>query len=63
MKKRSEGFLSEENISHDSEIFDYIRELHEYLWFFVRAADPGASGELNKVVDEALKRAQLMVMP
>lgn len=42
MRTRPEGFLSEEFIEHNSEQFDYIRELHEYLWRVVRAINPGA---------------------
>ncbi len=55
MKKRSTGFLSEEKISHDSEIFDYIKELHSYLWQFVRIAFPGVRGKLDIYVDHAVK--------
>lgn len=58
VKPRPPGFLSEENIDHDSEIFDYIRELHDYLWAFVRTQIPGASGNLRDYVDEALKVAK-----
>jgi len=54
MKPRTNGFLSEKNISHDSEIFDYIAELHDYLWRVVRAVSPGSSGMLTKKVDEAI---------
>lgn len=32
MKNRPDGFLAEDKISHVSEIFDYVRELHLYLW-------------------------------
>ena len=55
MKKRSQGFLKEEKISHDSEQFDYIRELHDYLWRFVRYAIPGANGRLGDYLDEAIE--------
>lgn len=54
MKKRPEGFLSEENISHESEPFDYIAELHSYLWRFVRAVLPGANGNLELFLDDAI---------
>ncbi len=54
MKKRPEGFLSEENISHESDIFDYVSELHGYLWRFVRAGLPGASGDLEFYLDAAI---------
>ena len=36
MKTRSDGFLGEHRIDHKGEIFDYISELHDYLWKFVR---------------------------
>ena len=58
MKKRSEGFLSEENINQDSEQFDYVRELHDYLWQFVRCELPAASGRLSDYLDIALENAK-----
>ena len=54
MKTRPSGFLAENNISHESEIFSYITELHDYLWRFTRIAMPGASGDLKDFVDKAL---------
>ena len=58
MKKRTNGFLSKENISHKSEIFDYIAELHNYLWRFVRVANPGASGILDFWVDKTIAQLE-----
>lgn len=58
MKKRSKYFIGEDKIDHNGEIFDYIRELHGYLWEFVRAARPGASGSLSDWVDKALEAAK-----
>lgn len=61
MKSRPQGFLSEENISHESEVFDYVSELHGYLWRLVRVARPGASGDLGNLLDsviESLETAQ-----
>ena len=55
MKNRPKGFLSEENIDHDSEIFDYIVELHGILWDFVRMQKPGASGRLNDHLNDILE--------
>lgn len=55
MKKRPNGFLAKEKIDQEGEIFDYIKELHDYLWEFVRVANPSASGNLNNFVDKALK--------
>lgn len=54
MKNRTNGFLSKENIDHDSEQFDYITEIHNYLWKFVRTQIPNANGKLSDFVDDAL---------
>jgi len=51
-------FLSEDKIDHDGEIFDYIAELHEYLWRFIRAAIPGASGYMCVYIDRAVELAE-----
>ena len=63
MKERTKGFLRDELINHDSEQFDYIVELHEYLWKFVRCELPGVGGNLRDYLDLALlqskKRAQI----
>lgn len=58
MKPRPRGFLAHENIDHESEAFDYISELHEYLWRFVRARRPGASGNLRNYVDAAVEELE-----
>ena len=58
MKPRPEGFLRPELIPHDSEQFDYIRELHEYLWRFVKTVKPGAIGYLRDYLDEAISMAE-----
>ena len=54
MKDRPKGFLSDENEGHDSEVFDYVVELHSVLWEFVRYIIPGASGHLRPYIDKAL---------
>lgn len=54
MKKRPNGFLANEIISHESEQFDYIAELHDYLWQFVRSVSPSANGSLSRFVDGAV---------
>ena len=54
MKDRPEGFIAEDKIDHDGEIFDYIRELHLYLWAFVRLFYPMAGGSLDYWVDKVL---------
>ena len=56
MKERPDGFIAEDKIDQDGEIFDYIRELHSYLWQFVYIAMPWASGSLSDFVDKALER-------
>ena len=58
MKKRSDGFLAKGKIDQDGEIFDYIIELHDYLWRFVYTSIPSANGHLTKYVDIALEIAQ-----
>ena len=58
MKKRPYGFLADDIISHESEVFDYLQELHEYLWAFVRIYIKSASGNLQDYVDIALKEAK-----
>jgi len=58
MKERPYGFLTDDIISHESEVFDYLQELHEYLWAFVRVYLKSASGNLQDYVDIALKEAR-----
>jgi len=58
MKTRPKGFIAEDKIDHNGEIFDYIRELHEYLWKFVQVFYPGASGSLTDWVDEPLDEVE-----
>ena len=55
MKERPKHFLSEDKIAQDEEIFDYIKELHDYLWQFVRVAIPSASGSLSEYIDVAIE--------
>jgi hypothetical protein len=40
------------------DLFEYIRSLHEALWGFVGAVDPGAGGNLREVVPRALEKAR-----
>jgi hypothetical protein len=58
MKERSKGFLRNELIAHDSEQFDYIRELHDYLWRVVNVAVPGASGKLRDYLPAAIEKLE-----
>ena len=60
MKNRPEGFLKPEFIDPNSEQFDYIKELHRYLWRFVRFAFPDANGDLSDFVDPALDALEAM---
>lgn len=55
MKERPPGFLNARFVPHDSEVFDYIVELHEYLWRVVNAAIPGASGQLSDYIPRAIE--------
>ena len=59
MKQRTPGFLSPAKIDQDGEIFDYIRELHEYLWRFTRAHIPQANGSLAHWLDDAVADAEV----
>jgi len=54
MKVREAGFIADDKIDHNGEIFDYIRELHEYLWQYVWLFAPSASGSLSDWVDKVL---------
>jgi len=63
MKSRTTGFLGQDKIDQSGEIFDYIKELHNYLWDFVRAAYPGASGNLDLFVDSALEKLKSLPAP
>ena len=58
MKDRPQGFIASDKIDHNGEIFDYIRELHEYLWRFVYVYHSSASGSLSEWVDETLDNAE-----
>ena len=58
MKKRTDGFLAQDNIDQDGEVFDYIREMHDYLWRFIRCELPFASGKLDNYLDVALEKAE-----
>ena len=61
MKERPKYFLSEDNIDQDGEIFDYIRELHDYLWRFARVAIPSANGHLDDYIDPAIVKLEGIV--
>ena len=56
-KSRPLWFLAPEHQDPDV-ILDYVRELHEVLWRFVRTEYPDASGELKYWVPVALAAAE-----
>ena len=58
MRSRPLGFINDEFIAHHSEQFEYIQELHEYLWRFIRVEFPGACGSLCNYVDTAVEKAE-----
>lgn len=60
MKTRPEGFLKKyyDERSADDEVASYIKELHDYLWRFVRAELPFASGSLQQYLDVAIESAE-----
>ena len=51
--------ISPEKLSHNGGPFDYIQELRDYLWRFVRVVIPGASGSLSDYVDTAVMKVEL----
>ena len=60
MKKRAHGFIGEDKIDHNGEPFDYIKELHAYLWRIVWVVTPGASGNLSDLIDGAIEKLEAM---
>lgn len=58
MKDRPHGFLRNDELGHDTEAFDYVRELHDILWRFVRAEIPSASGQLTDWIPAALAQSE-----
>ena len=60
MKKREKGFLAKDKISHKSEIYDYIQELHRYLRRFIRCTGVGEwrPGPLDKHLDDAIEKLE-----
>ncbi len=60
MKNRPRGFLNDDKIDRNGEAFDYIVELHQYLWRFVCVAFPGAGGHLDDYIDDAIERLEMI---
>ncbi len=58
MKERPKYFLAEDKIDHDGEPFDYIRELHNYLWRFVHVAFSSIGGSLTDYIDPAIEKLE-----
>src|SRR3989337_2625183 len=52
------GLLTEDKISHDSELLAYIQERNAALWAVVNALLPRSGGHLNHFVDIALDKAK-----
>ena len=55
VKARTGGFLGPDKLDHDGEIFDYIVELHDYLWRVVRCVMPWASGQIKDYLPAAIE--------
>ena len=58
LRPRSPGFLADCNLPHGSEQFDYVKNLHEVLWRFVKVEYPHASGVLSDWIPIALAAAE-----
>lgn len=58
MKKRPKGFLADQYCPDESEIGDYIRELHQYLWRTVNVVLPGAGGRLSDYLDICIQQLE-----
>lgn len=60
MRERPKGFLAEimQEPQPHPDVADYIQEVHEYLWRFVRAEFPWANGHLDKYIDVALESVE-----
>ena len=56
MDARPGGFLADEQLRHDSQAFQYIVELHGYLWRIAVLVTPGASGILNNLYPMTIER-------
>lgn len=48
---------------YSSQIFDYIVELHELLWRVVNVVSPGASGQLDNYLPDAIDRLEAQRCP
>lgn len=58
MKPRPKGFLIAGPLGDNTEQFDYVRELQQYLWRFVRVALPDANGNLTDYIDKAIEKLE-----
>jgi hypothetical protein len=63
MKTRPDGFLAHlygdfNCYEPDTEVGDYIAELHDYLWRVVRAVRPGASGTIDDYLDDVVEQLE-----
>jgi len=57
MKDRPRSFLASVRVE-DPEVFDYVLELHRYLWRFIRCHRPGAGGLLHLILDGVVDEAE-----
>lgn len=51
LKIREWGFLA--SVANE-EVFDYVQELHRYLWRFIEALEPGTGGHLRDHLDRVI---------
>lgn len=60
LKERPKAFLAEvfQEPTRQPEVADYISELHEYLWRFVRVEFPWAQGDLKDYLRLAVESAE-----
>ena len=58
MKPRAKGLVRDKLLSIDNGPFDYISELHDILWRFVRTQYPEANGNLRDWLPIALAKAE-----
>ena len=58
MKNRKFGFLSGNHINQKGEPFDYIKELHSYLWRFINVEFPNAAGSIEKYLDVTIEKME-----
>jgi len=60
MKEYPKAFLAKyfQEPIPDQDLANYVQELHEYLWRFVRAEFPWANGNLKDYISNAAQSAE-----